>query len=88
LEISRLTRKDYRQINYDAKACYDQILPNIAAMASRVHGVSDKIVNLHNNLLLQMRYNVMIEGASGEKTFQSTDETTIYGTDKDVETAP
>jgi hypothetical protein len=27
-----------------------------------------------------MRYNVMIEGASGEKTFQSTGETTIYGT--------
>jgi hypothetical protein len=49
-------------------------------MASRVHGVSNKIVNLHNNLLLQMRYNVMIEGASGKKTFQSTDKTTIYGT--------
>jgi hypothetical protein len=80
LEISRLIQKDYGQINYDAKACYDRILPNIAAMASRVHGVSNKIVNLHNNLLLQMRYNVMIEGASGEKTFQRTDETTIYGT--------
>jgi hypothetical protein len=49
-------------------------------MASRAHGVSNKIVNLHNNLLLKMRYNVMIEGASCEKTFQSTDETTIYGT--------
>jgi hypothetical protein len=23
LEISRLTQKDYGQINYDAKACYD-----------------------------------------------------------------
>jgi hypothetical protein len=49
-------------------------------MASRVHGISNKIVNLHNNLLLQMQYNVMIEGSSGEKTFQNTDETTIYGT--------
>jgi hypothetical protein len=27
-----------------------------------------------------MRYNVMIEGASCENTFQSTDETTIYRT--------
>jgi hypothetical protein len=55
LEISMLTQKDYGQINYDAKACYDRILPNIAAMPSWVHGVSNKIVNLHNNLLLQMR---------------------------------
>jgi hypothetical protein len=32
LEISRLTCKEYGQINYDAKACYDRILPNIVAM--------------------------------------------------------
>jgi hypothetical protein len=57
-------------------------------MASRVHGVSNKIINLHNNLLLQMRYNVMKEGASGEKTFQSTDETTIYGTGQGCRNSP
>jgi hypothetical protein len=57
-------------------------------MASQVHGVSNKIVNLHNNLLLQMRYNVMIEGASGEKTFQNTDETTIYGTGQECGNSP
>jgi hypothetical protein len=49
-------------------------------MASWVHGVSNKIVNLHKNLLLHIKYNVMIEGTSGKKTFQSTDKTTIYGT--------
>jgi hypothetical protein len=73
-------RKEYGLINYDAKACYDQILSNIAAMSSQVHGIADKIVNLHNNLLLKMRYNVMIEGATYKKTFQSTDETKIHGT--------
>jgi hypothetical protein len=80
LEISRLTCKEYGQISYDAKSCYDQILPNIAAMSSLVHGVNDKIVSLHNNLFLKMTYNVMIEGARCEKTFQSTDKTTTYGT--------
>jgi hypothetical protein len=39
LEISRLSCKEYGQINYDAKACYDRILPKIAAMSSLVHGV-------------------------------------------------
>jgi hypothetical protein len=57
-------------------------------MASQVHGVSNKIVNLHNNLLLQMRYNVIIEGASGEKTFQSTDNTRIYGTGQGCGNSP
>jgi uncharacterized spore protein YtfJ len=57
-------------------------------MESRVHWVSNKIVNLHNNLLLQMRYNVMIEVASGEKTFQNIDETTIYGTGQGCGNSP
>jgi hypothetical protein len=57
-------------------------------MASRVHGVSDKIVNILNNLLLQMKYNVMIEGTTGEKTFQSTDKTTIYGTGQGCGNSP
>jgi uncharacterized spore protein YtfJ len=35
-----------------------------------------------------MRYNVMIEGASGGKTFQSTDETTIYGTGQGCGNSP
>jgi hypothetical protein len=88
LEISRITRKEYGQINYDAKTCYDRILPNIAAMSSLVHRVNDKIVSLHNNLLLKMKYNVMIEGASREKTFHSTDETKIYGTGQGCGNSP
>jgi hypothetical protein len=35
------------QINYDARACYDRILPNLAAMANRAHGLPDSIVKLH-----------------------------------------
>jgi hypothetical protein len=35
-----------------------------------------------------MRYNVVIEGASCEKTFQSTDETTIYGTGQECGNNP
>jgi hypothetical protein len=88
LEISRITCKEYGQINYDAKACYDQILPSIAAMSSLVHRVNDKIVILHNNLLLKMKYNVMIEVASCEKTFHSTEETTIYETGQGCGNSP
>jgi hypothetical protein len=71
LEISRLTCKQYGHINYDAKACYDRILPNIAAMSSLVHGVNDK---LYPN--------------SCERTFHSTDKTTIYGTGQGCGNSP
>jgi hypothetical protein len=77
-EISGLTCKEYGQINYDAKACYDQILPNIAAMSSLVHRVNDKIVSLHNNLLLKMKYNVTIEGASCKDVSQHRQDNNIW----------
>jgi hypothetical protein len=57
-------------------------------MLSRVHGLPDKIVTLQNNLLLRMKDNVMIEGASCKEAFQSTDETTIYGTGKGCGNSP
>jgi hypothetical protein len=57
-------------------------------MTSWVHGVTDKIVSVHNNLLLKMKYNVMTEGASFEKAFQSTDKTTINGTGQGCGNSP
>jgi hypothetical protein len=50
LDNSRITRRDYGQINYDARACYDRILPNLAAMANRAHGLPDSIVKLHSQI--------------------------------------
>ena len=38
-EISRASRKMLIQTNYDATACYDQIIPNLAMMVSKKFGV-------------------------------------------------
>ena len=35
-DYSRVARTSYGQINYDAKACYDCILPNIAFVSQRI----------------------------------------------------
>jgi hypothetical protein len=35
-DICRMTRRQYGQINYDAKACYDRILPNLASNYQRM----------------------------------------------------
>ena len=59
-DISRVTRKPYGQINYDAKACYDRILPNLTSIVSGSFGVSPSIVKLHHHLLQNMNYVVTV----------------------------
>jgi hypothetical protein len=67
IEISRLSRQQYGQINYDARACYDRILPNIVALASQKYGVHKDLVNLHYKTLTNTKYRLKITG--GNKTF-------------------
>jgi hypothetical protein len=55
-EISRLSRKEYGQINYNAKEYYTRILSNIAVMLGLIHGIFDEVFQLHNKMLLQMCY--------------------------------
>jgi hypothetical protein len=88
LEIARLTRKQYGQINYDARACYDRILPNLAAMTSLVHGVPESIVYLHNRLLLGMTYHVHIEGASAGVTYAEDEHNMVYGSGQGCGNSP
>jgi hypothetical protein len=38
-EISRASRKTLIQTNYDATACYDRIVPNLAMLVSKKFGV-------------------------------------------------
>jgi endonuclease/exonuclease/phosphatase family metal-dependent hydrolase len=88
LEIARLTRKQYGQINYDARACYDRILPNLAAMTSLVHGVPESLVHLHNRLLLGMTYHVHIEGASERATYAGDEHNMVYGSGQGCGNSP
>jgi hypothetical protein len=43
LELSRITRKTIALTNYDATACYDRIIPNLAMLASRKFGVRRRL---------------------------------------------
>jgi hypothetical protein len=83
MEIARLTRTNYGQINYDARACYNRILPNIAPMVSRIHGIPNSIIKIHHNLLKDITYNVQVEGLT--VTYQKVQYTTQ---DKEAATAP
>jgi hypothetical protein len=67
-DLSRMTRKQYGQINYNAKACYDCILPNLASLISQRFGVHDNVVRLHHHLLKNMQYHVVIPKSQQKAT--------------------
>jgi hypothetical protein len=67
LEISRLSRQQCGQINNNTRACFDRILPNIAASTSRKYGTPEALSNLHYTTLTNTKYRVKITG--GTKRF-------------------
>ena len=79
-DYSRLTRTSYGQINYDAKACYDRILPTLVSLVSESFGVHQTIVKLHRDLLQHMEYYVTIPGTQQEWKYFDTTSNPIYGT--------
>jgi hypothetical protein len=81
------TNKLQQIINFMEENHFDIILAQEANVKLGLC-VCNKIVNLHNNLLLKMRYKVMIEDASCKKTFQSTDKTKIHGTGEGCGNSP
>ena len=79
-DIARTTRNEYSQINYDAKACYDRILPSIAAIVSQAHGVPENITQTHLHLLQNINYFVTIIGAEDKWKYNNTKDDPVYGT--------
>jgi Reverse transcriptase (RNA-dependent DNA polymerase) len=79
-DLSRVTRTNYGQINYDAKACYDRILPILASTVSESFGVHHTIVAMHSHLIKNMKYHVTIPGSQKEWKYFNTMAQPIYGT--------
>jgi hypothetical protein len=67
-------------INYDARACFDRILPNLASIVSDAFGVPKSLVKLHNHLLHSMKYSVAVLGSQKEWNFYHTTNQPVYGT--------
>jgi hypothetical protein len=73
-----MTRRQYGQIKYNAKACY-RILPNLASIISGCFGVHGNIVCLHHNLLQNMQYHVTVARSTKEWVFSHSQSQPIYG---------
>jgi Reverse transcriptase (RNA-dependent DNA polymerase) len=79
-EISRFTKTPYIQINYDAQACYDCIIPDIAFTVSRKHGVHPKILHIVQTMMKNSKYYIKLGTHITEKKYGNTDSNAIYGT--------
>jgi hypothetical protein len=79
-EISRLTRRTFLQTNYDATACYDRIIPNLAMLASRRFGVAKEVTQSNASTLQKAQYHIRTELGLSDSFYCHTQDAPIYGT--------
>jgi hypothetical protein len=79
-EISRLSRRMFLQTNYDATACYDRIIPNLAMLVSRRFGVAKSATQSNGYTLLKANYHIRTELGLSDSSYSHTSDMPIYGT--------
>lgn len=78
-EMSRLTRKTFAQTNYDATACYDCIIPNLAVLTSRAHGVPKEVTAANTRTLGGASYHVRTDLGVSMEGYTHSSEAPIFG---------
>jgi hypothetical protein len=66
-----MTHIPYLQFNFDAQACYDCIIPEIAMIISKKHGVQET--------LQASRYFIKLGEKVTTKSYQNTSNVTLFG---------
>jgi hypothetical protein len=54
-EIARASRKPYIKQDFDATSCYDRIIPWMASLLSRSHGIHRNVCLVHARTLQEAR---------------------------------
>ncbi|KAI2494123.1 hypothetical protein MHU86_20394 [Fragilaria crotonensis] len=80
LELSRVTRKTLALTNYDATACYDRIIPNLAMIASRKFGVSETVTSSNARTLEKTDYQIRTDVGLATEGYHHSEDHPIYGT--------
>ncbi len=80
-EASRASRKVFLQLNYyDATACYDRVVPNLAALTSQQHGVQRQVALTNARTLQNASYHIRTEMGLSDTSYVHAEESPIYGT--------
>jgi ribonuclease HI len=87
-EISRTSRKSLIQTNYDATACYDRIIPNLATLASRRFGIDKQVALSNSRTLEKARYFIRTDMGLSTSSYTHSEEFPIYGTGQGSANSP
>ena len=79
-EISRLSRRSFLQTNYDASACCDRIIPNMAMLTSRRFGVAKSATETNARTLQQARFHIRTELGLSDTSYSHSSAQPIFGT--------
>ena len=79
-EVSRATRQPVILTSYDAAACYDRIVPNVASLVSRKFGVHPQVVQSNMETLQHAEYRIRTDMGLASTGYCHTPEHPIYGT--------
>jgi hypothetical protein len=76
-DLTWMMQQTYAQINYDAQACYNRIIPNLAITVSQRYGMLQKELNIFHHTLMQMKYIVKI-GVTISKSSYGSNNTPLF----------
>jgi hypothetical protein len=79
-ESSRLNITPFIQVNYDAQACYDRIIPEVAFQLSYKYGVNNKIIEFVQKVMSETKYFIKIGNTITDQFYTNTLEYKLFGT--------
>ena len=74
------TRIPFAQMDNDASACYDRIIPSMASLVGKRFGIHNNVIFVHATTLQEAKYRLKTTGQISETFYQHCDDFPIYGT--------
>jgi hypothetical protein len=76
--MSQLSTTSFVQINYNAQACYDRIIPEVGFQISLKHGVHEKIVKLVSQVMKETKYYIKIGQTVTNQLYTNTSNNKVW----------
>jgi hypothetical protein len=79
-EICYATRKSLINFDNDAASCYDRIIPALASLIGRKHGLHKNVVFVHASTLAETKYKLKTSLGVSDEFYENCEAFPIYGT--------
>jgi hypothetical protein len=87
-EISHVSRKSLINFDNDAASCYDRIIPALASLIGRKHGIHQNVVFVNASTLTEAKYKLKTLLGVSDKFYKDCTVHPIYGTSQGRANSP